>query len=74
MKIQHPVEQAKLLLTVEEAASRCGLSRASMYTLLAKDPSLPVVRFGRAVRIPVAGLESWLAARIQAWHPYDTNP
>ncbi|HUS14989.1 MAG TPA: helix-turn-helix domain-containing protein [Chloroflexia bacterium] len=73
MKRQQTEEHLKLLLTVEEAAGRCGLSRASMYVLLSQDPSLPVVRFGRAVRIPVAGLEVWLAARTQTWQPYDSR-
>ena len=73
MKFQKPEDRGKLLLTVEEAATCCGLSRASMYALLAKEPSLPVVRFGRAVRIPITGLEAWLATRTQAWHPYEAD-
>ena len=49
-----------LLLTIPQAAQRLGLSRAKLYTLIAQEGGPPVVRFGRAVRISVASLTSWL--------------
>jgi excisionase family DNA binding protein len=51
-----------LLLRVDEAADRLGLARSTVYQLLA-DGTLPVVHIGRAVRVPVAGLDAWVAAQ-----------
>jgi excisionase family DNA binding protein len=50
------------LLTVPEAARRLSLGRATAY-LLAQRGELPVVRIGRAVRIPARALEAWIIAR-----------
>jgi excisionase family DNA binding protein len=50
---------ASLLLRVDEAAARLGLARSTVYQLLA-DGTLPVVRIGRAVRVPVAALDAWV--------------
>lgn len=49
-----------LLLTMPQAARCLGLSRAKLYALIAQEGGPPVVRFGRAVRISVASLTSWL--------------
>jgi excisionase family DNA binding protein len=51
-----------LLLRVDEAAARLGLARSTVYQLLA-DGTLPVVRIGRAVRVPIAALDAWVAAQ-----------
>jgi excisionase family DNA binding protein len=53
---------ASLLLRVDEAAVRLGLARSTVYQLLA-DGTLPVVRIGRAVRVPTAALDTWVAAQ-----------
>jgi excisionase family DNA binding protein len=53
---------ASLLLRVDEAASRLGLARSTVYQLLA-DGTLPVVRIGRAVRVPLAALDAWVTAQ-----------
>jgi excisionase family DNA binding protein len=50
------------LLTVPEAARRLSLGRATAY-LLVQRGELPVVRIGRAVRIPARALEAWIIAR-----------
>ena len=62
-----PVLPGRLLLRVDEAANALGVSRAFLYQLLASDPSLPVVRMGRAVRIPAAALAQWAATKEESW-------
>ena len=54
------MEQA--LLTVTQAARRLSLGRATTYQLVQRG-ELPVVRIGRAVRVPVRALEAWVAQR-----------
>lgn len=52
---------AKLLITVEEAATALSISRAQAYALV-RQGRLPSVRLGeRAVRVPVAQLHQWIA-------------
>lgn len=50
-------EQSKLL-TIPEVAARLGLGRSKIYDHLGKD--LPVVRFGRSVRVTEADLRSFI--------------
>jgi excisionase family DNA binding protein len=56
------MEGEKTLLTVTEAAQRLSLGRGTTYQLVQRG-ELPVVRIGRAVRVPVQALEEWIAAR-----------
>ena len=56
----------RILLRVPEAAEALGLSRAFVYELMAEG-SLPVVRFGRAVRIPAQALRAWATAHAEPW-------
>ena len=58
------VMQQSLLLTIPEAAVSLRLSRAKVYRLI-YDEGLPVVHFGRAVRVSVRALEQWLERREQ---------
>ena len=51
-----------LLLNIPEVAASLRLSRAKVYQLIDGE-GLPVIRFGRAVRVSVAALERWLEAR-----------
>ncbi len=51
-----------LLLRAEEAARALGIGRSKLYALLAAG-ELPVVRIGRATRIPAAALERWIEER-----------
>jgi excisionase family DNA binding protein len=53
----------KLLLTIPEVGAQLGLGRSKIYQLLGEG-ILPVVRIGRAVRIPRQALED-LVARLQ---------
>lgn len=51
-----------LLLSIPEVASSLKLSRAKVYMLIDCE-GLPVVRFGRAVRVSVISLQWWLEQR-----------
>jgi excisionase family DNA binding protein len=51
-----------LLLSVPEVAKSLGLGRTKVYQLIACE-GLPIVRFGRAVRISAASLQLWVAQR-----------
>ena len=48
-----------LLLTVEQVAQVLNFSRSKVYELIT-DGGLPVLRFGRSVRVRVSALEVWL--------------
>jgi excisionase family DNA binding protein len=50
-----------VLLRIPEAAQRLGLSRTMAYQMVRRG-ELPVVRIGRAVRVPLHALELWVAA------------
>ena len=58
------VMRHSLLLTIPEAALSLRLSRAKVYELISFE-DLPVVRFGRAVRVSVKALEQWVERREQ---------
>jgi excisionase family DNA binding protein len=51
-----------LLLKAVDVARLLGLSRSTVFTLLAAH-DLPVVRIGRSVRVPRAELERWIDER-----------
>lgn len=53
-----------LLLTIAQVCKLLGLGRTKVHVLI-KSEGLPVVRFGRAVRVSPASLEQWLAQREQ---------
>ncbi len=54
----------KLLLRPAEAGDLIGVGRSKVYALL-KAHALPTVRIGKNVRIPLAALREWVAAKIQ---------
>jgi len=56
--------QQPMLLNISQVAKSLGLSRTKVYALIASD-GLPVVRFGRAVRVSPSSLERWLQQREQ---------
>jgi excisionase family DNA binding protein len=56
-----------LLLSIPDVAASLGLGRSKVYELIAKE-GLPVVRFGRSVRVSVASLQKWVEQREQ--HPF----
>ena len=51
-----------LLLSIPEVAESLRLSRAKVYRLIYYE-GLPVVHFGRAVRVSVTALEEWIERR-----------
>jgi excisionase family DNA binding protein len=48
-----------MLLNVAQVAKLLSLGRTKVYDLIATK-QLPVVRFGRAVRVPAASLQRWV--------------
>ena len=57
--------ELRLLLTVEEAAMRLGLSRSHCYRLI-QTGALRSISIGRSRRIPVFVLSEFVSARLQA--------
>ena len=55
----------RLLVRIPEAAERLGLSRSTVYELIAAG-ELRVVRYGRAVRVPVSELAGWVERNVAA--------
>ena len=53
----------KLLLRPSEAGEALGLSRSTIYELVASG-EIPSVRVGRSVRVPVEGLKAWVERRL----------
>lgn len=53
-----------LLLTIPQVMRCMGLGRNKVYDLIQKE-GLPVLRFGRAVRVSHAALQQWLERREQ---------
>ena len=48
-----------LLLRADEVGKVLGLGRSKVYELM-NGGALPVVRVGRAVRVPASALEEWV--------------
>ena len=67
MDNQH-ITSSTLTYTVSEAASMLRLSRAKVYQMIEHE-GLPTVHFGRAIRIPVTSLQTWLKERMQQGTP-----
>ncbi len=63
MKVTDTVS-SPLLLRAEEAARLLGLGRTTLFVMLAAG-ELPVIRIGRAVRIPRVALDQWIAAHVE---------
>jgi excisionase family DNA binding protein len=54
----------RLLLRLPEAARALGLGRSTIYQLVQRG-ELPVVRVGRAVRVPAEALREWVARQTE---------
>ena len=61
-----------LLLTVDRAARRLGMSRGAIYPLVLSG-DIPSIKIGRARRIPIAQLEAWVARQVSEQVP-DVGP
>jgi excisionase family DNA binding protein len=59
--VKDPVPQ-RLLLRIPEVMTMLGLGRTKIYELIGSG-DLPVIRVGKAVRIPVTALEKWVEER-----------
>jgi excisionase family DNA binding protein len=57
-----------LLLRAEDCARLTNLGRTTIFDLIGAG-QLPVVRVGRAVRVPRAGLEEWIERRTERSSP-----
>jgi excisionase family DNA binding protein len=55
------IKDGRLLLTVPEAARALGIGTTLAYQLVGNG-KLPHIRLGRALRVPRASLEAWIAA------------
>lgn len=56
---------SRLLLKADEAAQMLGIGRGTVYAMM-NDGTLPTVRMGRAVRIPLDALRRWIEGRTNA--------
>ena len=63
--IQENERAVPLCISVEEAADMLGIGRSKAYEA-ARDGRLPVVRWGRALRVVRAGVEELLRASVAA--------
>lgn len=54
--------ETKPLLTIPQVAKHLSLSKAKTYELIYSD-NLPVIRFGKSVRVHPLDLERWLNER-----------
>ena len=49
-----------VMLSVNQAAEVLGISNVSLYKLIEKDKSFPVVKLGRRKSIPKEQLKKWI--------------
>lgn len=54
-----------LLLTVKQAAARLQLGTNRVYTLVAAG-TIPSVKVGKSIRVPVTALERWIEDQTDA--------
>lgn len=60
------MSREQLLLRPDEAARALGIGRSKLFELLASpEAEFPVLRIGRATRIPAAALERWIEAHTE---------
>lgn len=64
-KIPNGIVVQPLLLTIPQVMECMGLGRNKVYDLIQKE-GLPILRFGRAVRVSYVALQQWLEQREQA--------
>lgn len=62
MELQKQATPFSLLLTIPQVAQTLNLGRTKVYELIWKE-KLPVLRFGRAVRVSREDLQRWLKER-----------
>ena len=62
MQIVQDIAPEPLLLNISQVAKLLGLSRTKVYALIATE-GLPVIPFGRALRVSPESLRQWLQQR-----------
>jgi len=65
MQKRQEIMPQPLLLNISQVTKLLGLGRTKVYELIAHE-GLPVVYFGRAVRVPYTSLQHWLTQREQS--------
>ena len=55
----------KLLLKIPEVCEITGLGRSKLYQLFGAPGGLTVVHIGKAVRVPAAEVEAWVARQVE---------
>ncbi len=53
-----------MLLRAEDIQKALGLGRSKVYEMI-QSGELPIIRVGRSVRVPAAGLRAWIAQRVE---------
>ena len=59
-KVYKNFDEMPVMLSVNQAAEVLGISNVSLYKLIEKDKSLPVVQLGRRKSIPKEQLKKWI--------------
>ena len=59
------LDDQRLLLRIPEAAEVLGIGRSTLYELMATG-EIPVVRIGRAVRIPRIAIADWVDSQFES--------
>ncbi len=52
--------ERKLALTITDAAAALSVSRQTVYRYMRDDPTFPLFKVGRSVRISAEGLREWV--------------
>ena len=65
MKRAKRVPPPRLLVSIEDAGKMLSIGRTKVTELITAK-TLPTVRIGRSVRIPLAALEKWVEQRTSA--------
>ena len=60
MQTEQSLPRQQLLVTISQAAKLLGISRAMLYSLIAKQQGPPVIRLGRSARISMTSLRRWV--------------
>lgn len=57
-------DELPVMLSVAQAAEVLGISTVSLYKLIKKDNSFPVVQLGRRKTVPKEHLKNWIDSKI----------
>lgn len=57
-------ENQHALLTIPEVAKVLKIGRTNAYALVKSDPSFPIIKIGKQLRVPVHALNTWIDSKI----------